>query len=1681
MNKLYSCIDYSSKVKEKHHLSRELGMSTFNALNFTHHDELLEAEEHSRELQIEESFKIFQGALYDLKAKRYAEADVKFQELFSMEVLKPNKWGFYKYSSPTLDSLRYLAYRNRGMYYYSYLTDNYQKLEAQDAVDIILKVLECLVESIQHSEADSSVTQLLTQIFRSYKSKKLERLTLECELTKPENQLFLLGRRRKGLLPSLKEIIGQYQDLLKNIKEDELSDSPITRDLLGIRVDQAPTRVLNPLLANIQKMKTIDENTMKELDGFEIPLKESSWEAIACSLKHLVPHIKTSVLIVKSTDPYSEVEFPIEAVRFVMKEAEEEVSVKEEVEQDDSEGHDASRASTAPVSAEAPNGKSTENGTDLLAAEHNSKKRSLDESESQQVAQRSSKRFREKDTESTEENTLKPHRIFLSDLSAILNKIRYTLPFSGDECSLEMTYPDSKELLPQYDLMECTKGWTSWHSDIFMHNDMKSGATTSKGSSGTGFLQVNTLLKSNVFGDKTNSLNDLSILDEETVQPFLESTKEHAMHFQEVRFRLLLALLSFDGKLNKRLIVDQSWSSKLFEAIEWFFFGVERSLFQFILDDRSKHSHLALSAYELMVNMMGSICEEIAAKKLHGNKTSDLNNQKNQLEKKIERWHDLLNTYDQNDEKWSIQFEWVHYCYLQYSCEIIDDRLLSALNSIETKLESFGEKFQAMFPNYRHIPPLHLGAVHSQSRKIKIIRKISVVDASGHEQKEEDAQQHISLLQQVLLLDLYPERERPDDVLEMLSFISNSPFLLKVKLWEVLFTFYLNKNEINGVLRIYFLVLTFFTKFLSSEQYCDRPSKGRQQLLLTTQSNIASFTSKVTAALLREAWVNVCCIERENFELLLKAFSLFYPVLYFESLLKADGSSRSFFRKATKSSSRMKDTITDMATLLLYFSSKEASRTVPPQEGLLTAELVECFHRLMGDFKFCDASNGSFLKLSESLLCRYAENNSLAPLKQILWCRYHYLIAGDNFQPVQHATKEILMDRANSLPLGVYLIKLQYQGKNPLLASGSKASLKPVLDSIIDTIGDPMSSGSHIVERNKFFLEEYLDRPITAQSLRNAFQGKRGLTFTTPRDELQESISAGLFYVAGIQALNLYRARKKSMQARPSELDSIIALLKNDIIYNTNRFESWYMLGRCYAFIVEDDLMWTSDKLTVPEKKNVIALTQRKSILCYKMCLQIFYSQKPKNSEDEIVAQKALEALGNELISGKLKPMDNLCFSWRRPHVALKLTSEGELLQERQSNAISISHFNIDQGILMCLQRANISRGKLIAETSRNWMNYYLIGKLLFKSEKTKYWSTAYQNIMESCILASGASAPKDPILEPHYYLVNMCYKAVKEGVISPSTALSSISKDSTFFTQEEPFWTLDSALTGDYQKKVFYDKILKLLTFILASDKKKWHHRPRYRIAKILFEDFQNLDGAIEEMTNFMSIRSTHKNLVNIWKPDFERAGKHFVYTYQYVMFYLDMLEQKGDYNSIGLVCKKIRRFGSGMAYVNMAAEHATALYTKCARNKLQVDEKACVEKLLPSLHYQQFIVTTEELVKTFKLEDYPEHVTQALKIAFQLKRGNNGIAFDGICLAIFFQYFYLPVKAIHIQDTPTPAVPLQSEPEQGLKGLAINSTTVSKAGSPSPTNQKPAAPRKRVSKRDAFDKVRLIAEKIT
>ncbi|QLG75089.1 hypothetical protein HG535_0H04160 [Zygotorulaspora mrakii] len=1658
-------------------------MSSFNALNLTLQDEQLDAEEHSRELQIEESFKIFQKALIELKARRYDSAHVLFEELFAMDVIMPNKWGLYTYSTPTLNSLRYLAFRNRGMYYYTYLVDHESELATEDIVEYTLKVVENLVEAIQHGEADTTVIALLNQIFSSYKTKRLQRWLLEYELTRQENTWIILGRRRRGMLPQFKEILKQYDDLLKSIRAPCFIQALEPNNVRQyFDPDKIVTRPLNPILIKIKEMKTQDEQSMKELDMFDVTLKKNSWEAVAKCIKELTPHVKNSVMLTKSVDPYGEVEYSIEAVKFILSEStlleSEDEGTNEEDEKESTEKPQAIRSLKVEDSTEI----SVENKVERRAENPSSNKRPLDDSINSKIAPRSSKRFKDKEQEVHEDDSAKIVENFLFEISTLLSSLSMKIPYNKSTASAETLDSFDAECISSLDLVKCLKGWSSWHTDLFIQNDFKLGPSTSGRTGGIEVLQLNSLLKSNMLADSGVSVFNIQELQGNKIESFLESVNGRKMHFQEVRFRFLHALLSFNTDSHERLIVDYSWSASLSKTVEWILLGLEPSMYEFMTSNLEKYPFLALSVYEILVNRLGSTYEELEAKRVHGSKTNDLKSQRNHLGKKLIKWYSLLRKYSIFDPKWEIYLGWAHYCYLQYSCDIVDHRLLASLRDIESKLKLLKSNFFVAYPNYRHIPSLNPAAINSQIRKINIIKKISIVDASEEPRENKEIAQNVEILQNVLLRTIYPETKCSLDDQDMFTFICNSPFILKVKLWEVLLSFYVSKNDMRNILRSYFNVLTLFTQVIASSDYLSLSDKGRQQMQLTILSSVGYFTSKVIASLAGKNWKITENVTFEDLKVLTKTFFLFFPVLDFESLMRNDPSKKPFFKRAVKSSSKMKDTIANLATVFVFFFNSESSSTSSVQNSSFTTNMIWSFHSLLGAFGFCDASEGNFLKICERLLCRIADNDSLTLLKQVLWCRYHYLIAGDNFTPEQHPTKAVEMDKGNSLPLGIYLVRLLYQGKNPLLASGSKSNLKPVLDNIIETIGNPLLSGSQIIERNKYELTEYLESPITVQLFRNAFSGKYTLALTTPYDELQEFMNVGVLYVSSIQSLNLYRARKKLMQARPSELDSIISMLKNDIIYNTKRFESWYLLGKCYAYLVEDDLMWTSDKLTVIEKKNSIAMTQRQSILCFIMSLTLFFAKKIKLPEDEIIAQKACEEMGVELISAYLKPMEKLCFTWKRSETTLALGEYGDVSERRSQGTSCISDFNIEQAILLSFKTSGYFLDKNSNDDSTyNWVTYYHIGRMYFKIDRKKHCPDAFESIQKACKAAVQSSAAKDAVIEPHYSLVNMCFKSVKEGINTPKEALKLLSTDKEFFKEEEVFWKIDESLAIDYQIRVFYQKIVKLLKILIASDKKKWHHRPRYRISRILFDEFTDTDGALNEMGAMMSIKSTHKNLVNIWKPDFERPGKHFVYTNQYVIFYLDILFRKGDFNSIGLVCKKIRRFGSGMAYVNKASEHAVALYTLCARRKLHINEKEYVEQILPAINYQVFMKNSQNLLDSAKKEDYSEEIIDGIKIAYQLKKVNNGIAFDGICLSLFLKFFYMPLAASLLQEEET-----AKEPKQEVqRSVSFQTTDVNTSASGTSlsvqNNPKPSLPRKRVSKKDAFDKIRMLVDKLT
>ncbi|CUS24935.1 LAQU0S22e00474g1_1 [Lachancea quebecensis] len=1636
-------------------------MSLFTALNFTPDDALQEAEQHSRELQVEESSKIYQSALLHLKAKRFEQAEEKFKELFNIDVIKPDRWGFYKYSSPTLNSLRYLAYRNRGVFYYQFLQEKHETMSSQDIVEYTLKVAENLLEAIQHSNCDTTVVKLLTAIFKSFRSVKLQRYTLEYELLKECGSAAAL-KRKKIVLPEMRDFIHQYVELLRSLGDTSSLDSDFIIHLKSLLKDSSlRLSELPPFLSRIQNMKLEDDLALREENEVSVAVNELSWEAVAEAVTSTLPKYKVSNFFSRISDPYNEVEEPIEKLKFVLKDLHNELEAV--IEEDHLEHGEQVNLITE---------EETKNVTaheDAPSQESTCQKRSIDSTEINKPLQRMSKRFKEKPQVASDAKIMDSHEKFLQAINNFAESTGYDMALSIDKLAPQDIPREAPYFSAMSDLYDCLSSWTNKHSEFLNQTDTKNSRNSSTDVEST--LQLNALIRTSVLAGDNAPIESLTDLPTDDIQGFVDRINKNDYHFQEVRLMLLDALLSTDTK-GRCLVIDTFWSPVLFKTVEFLVMSVETNLFNMIDNARSGLCSLGLSAYEILINMLGNIYSSISTKKLQGQKVNELETQKNKLERKIGRWTLLLEDMNFDDERSFYRFLWAKFCSLQYSTDITDGKLVLSLQEIECKIGNNGSEINVPYSNYSTIPHLNLKAVQSQLSRLKIIRKLTSIDVDVPQEDNDLAtKQQMELIRKALVSDEYMDPQKSsEEELSMESFLRNSPFLLKVKLWRLLVSFYSRRDQAIAQ-EIYFKILDILYTRLCSNEYGAQSQLQRQQTLLLTISCIGNFT-RGFVELVQEARNN-CSEEKNtittNLHTSLKILRLLYPIVFFESLCQKDANLKSFFRKAVKSSTKLKGIFADTITSIIYMCS------LLEQEKIKIASLIEVAHEILGSFDFCDASEGSFLHFSEQLLCKRNEEDSFNQIKQLLWCQYHLLIGGDSSTIDQHNTKGQVMTQNSAVALGKFLISSHYGNRNPLSVSGNKTNLKQTLDSIIQVVGDVDISANYILSRNEFFLEQYLKSVITANTFRKAYAGELCLQLVKPNDKLQGVADLGLFFAASIQALNLYKARKKATQARPSELDSVISTLKTDILYNTERFESWMLLGKCYSYIVEDDLIWTSDKLATSEKRKGTTSIQRKAILCYLMALGLAmrfrdrFLSGSQSSDYQCILIELFETLSEELLNGYLKPMEASCFQWEPP-ASVKLTAEGELAAAQFYATQTVSDFNIQQAILTGFSKANKIEASHQASRSgsKNWKNLYYTAKVIFKRCANEYKTDGLNILLQACSVCDDTTNNKELILEPHYFLTVSCFKLVKSGFMSPQEALRKLQKNNLIFQKDDEFWSLAAAEDSKEARDDFYRKIIAILKALITVDKMKWHHRPRYRIARILYEEMHDLDGAISEMDEIIFLKSSNKSLVNIWKPKYERPGKHFIYTFQYVIFYLDLLFCRNDYSSIALVAKKLKRFGPGMVNVAFAADRAMRLFCQSVQATFSISEKLALDKILPSLNYQQFLRYSDLLFQSFDKTDYDPKVLDTLVHALQLKKGNNG--YDGICLALYFTFIYLPW-----------ATQKDAEDKSLTSDLSVDNKVIERTQeTPNGLAKgKTSTNRKRVSKKDAFDKINALVEK--
>ena len=130
----------------------------------------------------------------------------------------------------------------------------------------------------------------------------------------------------------------------------------------------------------------------------------------------------------------------------------------------------------------------------------------------------------------------------------------------------------------------------------------------------------------------------------------------------------------------------------------------------------------------------------------------------------------------------------------------------------------------------------------------------------------------------------------------------------------------------------------------------------------------------------------------------------------------------------------------------------------------------------------------------------------------------------------------------------------------------------------------------------------------------------------------------------------------------------------------------------------------------------------------------------------------------------------------------------------------------------------------------------------------------------------------------------------------------------------------------------------------------------------------------------------------IQVWRPENERPGRHFVYTTRYVYFFVALLEQLDDRASLDQLLRRVRKKQGD--FINHAKlwEDLCLTYARVIRKAGNINE-GHDESVFKPIGWDEFVANTARLEGLPQLA--PESITllELLRDAVELKKLNNNL----------------------------------------------------------------------------------------
>ncbi|KAK4541190.1 hypothetical protein LTR36_008264 [Oleoguttula mirabilis] len=683
--------------------------------------------------------------------------------------------------------------------------------------------------------------------------------------------------------------------------------------------------------------------------------------------------------------------------------------------------------------------------------------------------------------------------------------------------------------------------------------------------------------------------------------------------------------------------------------------------------------------------------------------------------------------------------------------------------------------------------------------------------------------------------------------------------------------------------------------------------------------------------------------------------------------------------------------------IILYHLLKEAiyqNSDLYPTPAEDKFDFLRCVHRNLGIRGICGGSNRAFVRLlkDEFVHMKHVEGYDSEQAQVLYDLHGLNCFLNPSYELIEHhCTHDAFLDRGAAM-----------QAVDLLLAQASKLPIKDLvkhsLNQTIEKVHGavPRKKPTEAMLRNREIYRSYLRSPINPLDIFNCLKGEGNQLPVSPVPREDAVLAAkGWYFLMGHIALTKFRSQKRTTPTPTEDVDIAIAFFMQDLEYSMDKWETWFRLAQAYDTKIEESVVWSAEKLnnSMPE----IVQLQRAAIHCYTMATALAYRSAEVAFETSDKMTELYSEFAMRLYNTSREPFSMLPFGTDEVEKFLSMPT-GMGKGKPYASLRVYTAWKLAK-VLLC---------RAIAGKQRSWTLHYLLGKCLWKMhaapdhvrqhDEPPSAETVVATFLKTIDLLpdkKDSREKREPTLEPHYKLVTIVHKLVSRGELSLEQARQAL--DRTPYAR---------TVTFPRELDEWVPHVLTVLKTLRAADKSNWHHRMIARAAQIIYDDSDpraegarsgghlGAMGAKHELTQQMFTKTM---VLQVWRPECERAGRHFVYTARYTRFFTRILEQLKDRPSLEALARRVRRRPHDVFEHGLVWQEICNAYLRLLRNYAGLPE-GLETSTFSNIAHEDFLMRKEPLERWMQAQDTGTSASlDVLREVQELKKINQSLMKPG------------------------------------------------------------------------------------